>query len=563
MSETKKWIAVITDGVGMAKPSIGNAVDLANIPMMKSHWGPNIFANEYRTVSTISRLLEASGTAVGLPEGVMGNSEQGHSTAFSGCAYKEPASFIPYDIANGSFFRKPAWETLVAPGQDNGTVHFVGLLSDGNCHSDINHLFEMIRKCAKQGVKKLRVWGLLDGRDVAPHSAQDYVSQLEDLLKELSLGNEVMDYRLAMVAGRMTSLMDRDDKWERVQRVWDAMFNKQSELCQSALEAIEELRGEAELEQGEYTDADLGLRLIAEEDGSVPSIQTGDSLLLFNFRTDRISRFMSWMLEQPLTEAAVAQGVERSTLPGGIDFVVMTNFDPENLPVKSYFYEGIAFKDTLVDFLGKHNKRIFHTSGPTKGAHVTTFTNKRSKSKPEHCTWRILESDQEEPLGLEADMRMHEIRSEVVEAIKADGHDLIIVNLMAPDMVGHEGNVDHTIAAVEATEKELKGIIEAAMLAGYGVMYVGDHGNAEVLIALDDDGNVPTEGEQNAHTAHTTNPVRCNFVFPTEEECAQTVSRDIEDPSLANITATIAWLMGLPEESFPGHWQPPMFERRC
>ena len=285
-------VVVITDGVGIAPANPGNAVTLAKTPTFSQHWGTDPFAPFYYGKGFASARLIAHGPHVGLPRGVMGNSEVGHSTLFCGKPYAELLDAITMALDDRSLYASSAWKSMMQRNQ--GTTHFVGLLSDGKVHSDIAHLLVMMQECANQGIKKLRVWALTDGRDVKPASAETYVSIVEQQCARINRENGA-DFRIAMVAGRSGTLMDRGEtNWKIVERAWNALFFKDGILSNNAEKAIEEMRGE--LAGQNFTDENLGLRLIAEASGEAPSVVNGDNLVLFNYRTDRAVEFCSWML---------------------------------------------------------------------------------------------------------------------------------------------------------------------------------------------------------------------------------------------------------------------------
>lgn len=553
--ENQKLVVVIVDGLGVALDGPGNAVSLADTPLLDQHWGRTSNKGPHWGKNSVSLQLTAHGPDVGKPVGVMGNSEVGHSTIFSGGPVDEVELLIDRAIESGELFAQKCWKELVARGKAGKTVNFLGLLSDGMVHANIAHLEAMIERCAKEGVKTVRVWALLDGRDVAPHSAEKYLERIQTLFDKCNQTSG-LDYKFAMLAGRGTTLMDRgENNWGIVQKCWEALFVEDSfPTSDDWRSALAELQEQAQGEHGTYTDELLDLRLIGDD----VTLKPDDCLLLFNYRTDRIRQFISWMLEQDLTSMAEEQEAKRKAKPEGLHFVVMQDFDPTSLPVENFFFGPLEFGKTLVDLLGEEGRKVFAVSEPSKYPHVTSFTNKRSDACPSHCDWFCVSSSQKAPFKESPGMSMEEIANKAKEVIKAGEHDLIIINLPAPDMVGHEADLEAAKEAVGIADACMWIICDAAKQVGIPVFYGGDHGNAEKMFALTPDGEVVMEsGEPVAHTAHTTNPVRWTLVYPETRPAVSLA--DLPETSLGNISATIAYLMGLAHK-IPEGWRPSLFQ---
>ncbi len=547
----KKVIVVVTDGVGIAKPNEGNAVDLANTPTFDSHWGIDPFVDVYSNNDTSSIKLIAHGEHVGLPQGIMGNSEVGHSTIFCGKPYLEMLPNITSALSDGKIFSSKVWKEIVSKKEN--TTHFLGLLSDGKVHSDIEHLVAMLEKCAEDGIRNAKIWALTDGRDVAPASIEKYVKRIESLCLEINKQYDA-NFAIAMIAGRANVLMDRgEDDWTRVETAWNALFFAQGRTSINAQIAVEELR--AELFGQNHTDEHLGLRLITQKYGLPPKVNAGDNLILFNFRSDRIVEFCSWMLEQELTNKAKEQKVERKEKPQDIFFVTMANFDPDTLPLKNYFLPELKIDKTLVEFLGEKGAKIYCSSEPAKFPHVTLFPNARSNEKPEHCTWHRVPSTQRPPFNLEPEMKSKEVTGSAISAMESEQYDLIIINYPAPDMIGHETNLEAAIKAVETTDTEITNLVKSAKEKGYTLIYGADHGNAEKMYALEDQEINKDQSEKPLwHTAHTSNPVRWTIVSPDNSKIE--FKTTIQKASLGNLSATIAELLGY--NDLPKHWLPSL-----
>ena len=550
-----KVIVAITDGVGIKAKYPGNAVELARKPTFDRHWGADPFAAFYYGKGFASAKLIAHGTHVGLPPGVMGNSEVGHSTIFCGKPYFEMLPDITAGLQDGRIYSSASWQKMIA--RKSGTTHFVGLLSNGQVHSDMAHLLTIMQECAIQGFTKSRFWALTDGRDVPPNSADIFVTNLQQQCERINSEFKA-DYRIAMLAGRAGTLMDRgEDDWTRIQKAWNALFFKEGKLSANGLAAIDEMR--AELAGQKFTDENLGLRLIAEADGSAPTVMAGDNLVLFNYRTDRIVQFISWMLGQELTAKAIAQGVVRKTRPDDILFVTMADFDPTTLPLTDFLLPELKIDTTLVQFLGTKGAKIFCTSEPSKFPHVTSFPNGRSSQKPDHCVWQEVVSKQRPPFNRLPWMQSVNIAVEAGQAMETGKYDLLIVNFPSPDMVGHETSLEAAISAVEAADYGMAEILRVAAKTGYSVVYGGDHGNAEIMYALDDQNQIKLdkEGQPIWHTAHTSNPVRWVIANPNGE--TPKLNESVTEPSLGNISATVANLLG--HYDLPSHWLPSLFAK--
>ena len=554
MNKRNKVIAVVIDGVGIAKANAGNAVDLANTPTFDSHWGENPLVDIHSTNNSTSFKLAAHGEYVGLPLGVMGNSEVGHSTIFCGKPYLEMLPRINSSLENGEIFSSNAWNQIISRKQS--TTHFLGLLSDGQVHSDIEHLISMLRKCDEESIKNVRIWALADGRDVAPASIEKYINRIEKLCLEINTKSDA-NYAIAMVAGRANVLMDRgQDDWSRVETAWNALFFAQGRTSSKALIAVEELR--SELFGQSFTDEHLGLRLITQKYGIPPKVNAGDNLVLFNFRSDRIVEFCSWMLGQELTDKAKEQKVVRKEKPEDILFVTMADFDPETLPLKNYFLPELEIDETLLQFLGKHSAKVFCASEPSKYPHVTLFPNARTNLKPEHCTWHKVSSNQRPPFNKHPQMKSKEITECGITAMKSKDYDLIILNYPAPDMVGHETNLEAAICAVETTDNAITELALAAKEQDYTLIYGADHGNAEKMYAIDDDKiKLDENNDPLWHTAHTSNPVRWTIVSPEDKEFD--INNSLKKASLGNLSATIANLLGY--KDLPKHWLPSLLKK--
>jgi 2,3-bisphosphoglycerate-independent phosphoglycerate mutase len=431
---------VILDGWGCAPPGPGNAVDLADTPVFDRIWA------EYPHTQ-----LRASGEAVGLPPGQMGNSEVGHLTIGSGRILYQDLMRVNRAIEDGSFFENPALRGAFERGRN---VHLLGLVSYGGVHSHIDHLNALLRIAALSS-KEGKTWihAFTDGRDVSPHSA---VHDLAELPAE----------RIASVAGRYYA-MDRDQRWERTQRAYDAIVSAQPTTAADPVAYV----------QAQYAAGVTDEFVEPTHFAGRPGIAPGDAVIFFNFRPDRARQ-----LSQRLLEA-------------GFDLTTMTRYrDDLDCPV--VFGEQEVAR-TLAEVLAEHGRRQLHAAETEKYAHVTYFLNGgREQEWPGESRVLVPSPREVGTYDKKPEMSAAEVAARV--AAEAANYDFVIVNFANPDMVGHTGSIPAAIAAVETTDRALGVVLDAVRRAGGTALVTADHGNAETMLAPD--GVSP-------HTAHTTNPV--------------------------------------------------------
>jgi 2,3-bisphosphoglycerate-independent phosphoglycerate mutase len=428
---------VILDGWGCAPPGPGNAVELADTPVFDRLWA------EYPHTT-----LKASGEAVGLPEGQMGNSEVGHLTIGSGRVLDQDLQRINRAIADGSFFENPALKAAFAKG---GDVHLLGLVSHGGVHSHIDHLQALLRFAPE------RTWihAFTDGRDVSPHAAEHDLAELPA-------------ERIATVAGRYYA-MDRDQRWERTQRALDAIIGGQGEHADDAVAAVR-----ASYERG-VTDEFIEPVVI---DGR-PRLTKDDAAIFFNFRPDRARQLTQKLLE------------------GAIDLTTMTRYrDDFDCPVA---FAEQDVKETLAEALAEHGLRQLHAAETEKYAHVTYFFNGGEEHEFAGETRILVPSPRDVGTYDEKpEMSASEVAERLCRALEDDGYSFVLVNFANPDMVGHSGVIPAVVKAVETADTCLGRVVETVQKLGGVLLITADHGNAEEM--LEADGTSP-------HTAHTTNPV--------------------------------------------------------
>ncbi len=485
-----KVVLIVIDGWGITSEQKGNAILQAHTPWMDSFQQKFSFA-----------LLEASGLAVGLPEGLMGNSEVGHLNIGAGRIVYQDLVRINLAIKDESFFTNDVLLQALDHAKNNtGRVHFLGLLSDGGVHSHINHLFSLIEASRKHGIPRAFIHAFTDGRDTPPTSGISYVQQLLTYLQQKQYG------RLATIMGRYYA-MDRDKRWERTKLAFEAMVLGKGEKSSNPMETIKK--------RYEHDETDEFLRpIIVDEEGL---IRDRDTLIFFDFRADRMRQIIeSFGFNPPF---------QTEKVPKDLFIATMTEYKKEYpFPI---LYPPITLQNVLAEWLSKHQISQFHTAETEKYAHVTFFFN-GGKEEPFPAEDRILVPSPKVPTyDLKPDMSLQGVQQQVIEAMQKD-YPFILCNLAPPDMVGHTGVYDAAVKAVEATDKTIGNIFQSCEKNGYILVITADHGNAEKMI--DDDGK--------PHTAHTTNPVP--FIIARND-----VHFQREKGILADVGPTILDLMGL------------------
>ncbi len=508
----KKTVLVVMDGVGTNAKEYGNAVISAYTPTLDMLKATCPYTD-----------IKAHGTAVGLPsDDDMGNSEVGHNALGCGQVYSQGAKLVNESIESGKIFESETWKKLVA-NCANGTMHFLGLLSDGNVHSNINHLFALVKKAKADGVKKVRVHILLDGRDVPATSAPVYIEQLENVLSELN--DASFDAKIASGGGRMQITMDRyEANWAMVEKGWNTHVLGNGRQFASAMEALETLRAETGA-----IDQDLPPFVIAENGAPVGTVEDGDSFILFNFRGDRAIEISTAF------DNADFNKFDRVRVPN-VMYAGMLEYDGDLKLPKNYLVSPPSIKNTLSELLVKNGKKQFAISETQKYGHVTYFWN-GNRSEKFSDTLEIFEEIPSDVVPFEQRpwMKAAEVTDRLVEVIASGEYDFIRCNFPNGDMVGHTGNYAAAEIAVETVDLCLARIIEAVDKAGYTLLITADHGNADEMYEKAKEGQAPKP-----KTAHTLNPVP--FIVYDKNE-----KYEIADGAfgLANVAATVAKIMGL------------------
>jgi len=513
----KPIVLVIMDGVGKGDGGSGDAVAVAKTPTLD-----HLFATCPYT------WLKAHGTAVGLPSDEdMGNSEVGHNALGCGQVYSQGAKLVGESIENGALFASATWKELVANAEGKA-LHFLGLLSDGNVHSNIHHLIALLKQAKAEGVKKAYCHILLDGRDVPATSALEYVGMLEDTLK--ALNTDGCDYAIASGGGRMQVTMDRyEANWGMVEKGWRTHVQGEGRQFASAAEAIETYRAESGV-----IDQDLPAFVVARDGEPVAKIANGDSVILFNFRGDRA---------QEISLAFDRKDFDKFDRPGytGVKFAGMLQYDADlNIP-EHYLLQPPVIKNTLTEVLCEAGVTEYAVSETQKYGHVTYFWNGNRSGKVNEAleTYEEIPSDVI-PFEQAPAMKSKEITEKMVSAIASGKYQFIRCNFPNGDMVGHTGVMEAVVTAMECVDNGLKAILEAADQYGYTVLITADHGNADQMTET-------KKGKTSVRTAHSLNPVP--FII-YDKDNTYTVKEG--NFGLANVAPTVVKMMGL---TAPACWE--------
>ncbi|HCD70779.1 MAG TPA: 2,3-bisphosphoglycerate-independent phosphoglycerate mutase [Ruminococcaceae bacterium] len=519
----KPVLLVVMDGVGFSKTGLGDAVSEANTPTLD--W---LLANCPHT------RLKAHGDAVGLPSDEdMGNSEVGHNALGCGQIYSQGAKLVNESIESGKMYESAAWKELVNNCvSKNSTMHFIGLLSDGNVHSNISHLFSMLRRAKADGVKKARVHVLLDGRDVPATSAPIYIEQLEKVLAELNDDN--FNGKIASGGGRMKITMDRyQADWAMVERGWNTHVKGEGRQFASALEAVETLRNETGA-----IDQDLPAFVIAENGEPVGKIVDGDSVILFNFRGDRAIELSMAFDNNDFTY------FERGGKPN-VCYAGMLEYDGDMKLPKRFLVNPPEIHDTLSEVLVAAGLNQYAVSETQKYGHVTYFWNgnRSGKFSEELETFKEIPSDNVS-FDQRPWMKSADIVDDLIEAIKSKKYDFLRCNFPNGDMVGHTGSMPATIVGVESVDLGLARLMKVCDEYGVTLLVTADHGNADEMLEKN------KKGEIQIRTAHSLNPVP--FIIYDKD-----VKYTIKDGKygLANVAPTVVKMFGL---KAPDCWQESM-----
>ena len=495
----KPTVLMILDGYGLNDKTEANAVAEANTPVMDGLMKDYPFVKGY-----------ASGLSVGLPDGQMGNSEVGHLNMGAGRIVYQDLTKITKMIQDGDFFENPELLKACKNAKDNkSALHLYGLLSDGGVHSHISHLYGLLELARKEGLEKVYVHCFLDGRDTPPASGKGYVEELEEKMKEIGVG------KVATVMGRYY-VMDRDNRWDRVELAYKAMVKGEGLAADNAVEAV------ANSYADDKTDEFVLPAVVMENGAPVATIKDGDSIIFFNFRPDRAREITRCFCAEDFDGFDRGDRVKTT-------YVCFTEYDV-TIPNKSIAFPKTEITNTLGEFLAAKGLKQARIAETEKYAHVTFFFN-GGVEEPNEGEERILvKSPKVATYDLQPEMSAFTVCDKLCEAIRSDKYDVIIINFANPDMVGHTGVEAAAIKAVEAVDACVGKAVEAIKEVDGQMFICADHGNAEQL--LDYETKAP-------FTAHTTNPVPFILVNADPKYKLR------EDGVLADIAPTLIELMGL------------------
>lgn len=503
--KTRPVALIIMDGYGYREESDGNAIKIANEGVVSKLY------KEYP-----STLLGASGLSVGLPDGQMGNSEVGHLNIGAGRIVYQELTRITKEIQDGDFFKNKELNDAIDSALKNGKkLHLYGLLSNGGVHSHIEHLFGLIDLAKMRGVKELYVHAFLDGRDVSPTSGAGFIRELQAKLDEVGIG------KISSVSGRYYA-MDRDNRWERVEKAYDSLTVGNGVKCENAAEAVEESY------KNGVTDEFVLPTNVYENGKPVGLIEAGDSIIFFNFRPDRARELTRAFTEEEFT------GFERKTGYLKPFYVCFTRYDATFKNVEIAF-KPQSLKNTLGEYLSNEGYRQLRIAETEKYAHVTFFFNGGVEAPNPNEDRDLIPSPKVATYDLQPEMSAYEVTDKLLSEIASDKYDVIIVNYANCDMVGHTGVLDAAVKAVKTVEDCVKKVVDAILEKGGTALITADHGNADQMVLPDG----------SPLTSHTTNPVP--FIIVGENTKNDKLRKG---GVLADIAPTLLTVMGedIPKE---------------
>ncbi len=492
-------VLMILDGYGLNEKKEGNAIAQAKTPVMDELMASCPFVKG-----------NASGLAVGLPDGQMGNSEVGHLNMGAGRIVYQDLTRITKEIEDGTFFdNKELKRAMENAKEKDSSLHMYGLLSDGGVHSHITHLYALLEMAKRYGLTKVYVHCFLDGRDTPPASGKDYVQALSDKMQEIGVGE------IATVMGRYYA-MDRDNRWDRVEKAYRAMTQGEGVTAASGVEAVAQ-----SYEKGE-TDEFVLPTVVLKDGAPTATIQDNDSVIFFNFRPDRAREISRTFCCDDFD--GFDRGARRNVV-----YVCFTEYDV-TIPNKTIAFPKVSVTNTFGEYLAAHGMKQARIAETEKYAHVTFFFNGGVEAPNEGEDRILVNSPKVATYDLQPEMSVYSVCDKVVEAVTSGKYDVVITNFANPDMVGHTGVMDAAVKAIEAVDECVGKVVEAVKEVNAQMFICADHGNAEQLVDYD------TEAP---FTAHTTNAVpfilvNCDVKYTLKE-----------GGRLADIVPTLIELMGM------------------
>ena len=498
----KLTMLMILDGFGNNSNESGNAVQIAKTPNIDELMKKNPTTQ-----------IHASGLDVGLPEEQMGNSEVGHTNIGAGRIVYQELTRITKSIEDGDFFSLPELCAAIEHcKQNNSKLHIMGLLSDGGVHSHMRHLFAILELAKRKGFEDVYVHCFLDGRDTPPASGENYILKLEEKMKEKEIG------KIATISGRFYA-MDRDKRWQRVEKAYNAIVKGEGVKSTSAEMAIESSY------QKEVFDEFVEPTVICSNNKPVATVEDNDSVIFYNFRPDRAREITRAIVDKDFKE------FETKDLKN-LYFVCFTQYD-ETMPNVEIAFKPTVLKNTFGEYISGKGLKQLRIAETEKYAHVTFFFNGGNEKQYEGEDRILVPSPKVETYDLKPEMSAYEVTENVVNAIKSQKYDAIILNYANPDMVGHTGNLDAAVKAIEAIDECVGKVVKAINEVNGVLLITADHGNAEQMIDY-------KTGEP--HTAHTTNPVPLVLIGMEDVK--------LKEGKLADLAPTMLDIKGLekPEE---------------
>lgn len=525
-------VLAVLDGVGLRRDLVGNAVKQAHTEFL------NYAVGNYKTTS-----LAASGEAVGIIPGDMGNSEVGHNAIGAGQIVKQGVAQINEAINSGEIWKSPAWQEAISRVKErNSTLHFAGIFSDGNVHSSIYHLERMIDQAHSEGVQRIRVHAVLDGRDTPPQSALQYVAELEAFIATFP---DHPDYRIASGGGRMVFVADRyESDWEIVKAGWDAIVCGEAyHRFTSLTSAINTFREKDPDLQDQY----IPPFVVVENGKPVGRVEDGDAFIYYDFRADRAIEFSMAMTYDEFSFFDRTYYSRDNLLYHGkpdVYFAGLTEYNSDTHVPEHRLVEPITISNTLNTYLSSRGIKQLAVSETVKFGHITYYFNGNSYQKAIGEDHIEISSDTQ-PFDTRPWMKSAEITDAVVDNLEK--YQFVRLNFPGGDMVGHFAELEPTITAIEAIDIQLARIAKEVDRLGGVLIITADHGNAEEL----------TDAEGHSKTAHTTNPVPFVIYDNTDNRDKYELTK-MEDAGLSNIAATISLLLGL--EDYPEMWRAPLIK---
>ncbi len=499
----KLTMLMILDGFGDNANEDGNAIKLAKTPNMDK------LMKKYSNVDIFT-----SGLAVGLPEGQMGNSEVGHTNIGAGRIVYQELTRITKSIEDGEFFSNPEFIAAIENcKKNNSKLHILGLVSDGGVHSHIRHLYGLLEMAKRRDFEDVYVHCFLDGRDTPPASAEGYIVKLQEKMNEKGIG------KIASISGRFYA-MDRDKRWQRIQKCYDAMVKGIGVKAGSVEKAIEDSY------QKEVFDEFVEPTVICNGEDPVATISKNDSVIFFNFRPDRAREITRTLVDKEFNEFDTKKDLN-------LYYVCFTNYD-ETMPNVHIAFKKEQLKNTFGEYISKKGYKQLRIAETEKYAHVTFFFNGGEEKQYDGEDRILIPSPKVETYDMKPEMSAYEVTDKVIDAIKQDKYDVIILNYANTDMVGHTGSLSAAIKAVEAVDECVGKVVDLVEEKQGNLLITADHGNAEQMIDY-------KTGEP--HTAHTTNPVPLILVTSDKKIKLKTGGK------LADLAPTMIDLMNLQKPS--------------